>query len=460
MRTLIGLAIAAALFAINSPTPAQAQLGEASSAFRAVVGEAQRLLRSRRGTRRSKFRSMVAADGSIIIPPSPLPNPRRTTAQSRRAGAAQPAAATKAKTASPKDTEKTAAVTPEAEQPAPKPDIWTAAQIEQAARACRKVLGKVKADLEPVSPIKNGPCGAAAPFKLASLTAHHRVAFHPAPVLNCKMVAALDTWLRRGLQPLAKKHLGAPIVRVNVMSSYSCRNAYGRTKTRLSEHALANALDIGGFVTANGEKTNLLAHWGPTQRDLIAQAEKEKARREAEQRRLAERKLAEDKAALNPSQSPGLTATSPPNTNRGVAQKAPPTLSTSANPAPLERQSILPPVPERRPSLHKRLQWAKAEQTKLAKQRARDSRATYRKRLNEFLLDPRSNLGGPKPAAAAATTTKPKAKPAVDRAAFLRGAHRSACRIFGTVLGPEANEAHRNHFHVDLAYRRRNNYCR
>ena len=96
----------------------------------------------------------------------------------------------------------------------------------------------------------------------------------------------------------------------------------------------------------------------------------------------------------------------------------------------------------------------------MAKQRARDSRATYRKRLNEFLLDPRSNLGGPKPAAAAATTTKPKAKPAVDRAAFLRGAHRSACRIFGTVLGPEANEAHRNHFHVDLAYRRRNNYCR
>ncbi|NQX79570.1 MAG: extensin family protein [Hyphomicrobiaceae bacterium] len=47
-----------------------------------------------------------------------------------------------------------------------------------------------------------------------------------------------------------------------------------------------------------------------------------------------------------------------------------------------------------------------------------------------------------------------------SRAAFLRGAHRAACKIFGTVLGPEANDAHRDHFHVDLAPRRYENYCR
>jgi hypothetical protein len=37
---------------------------------------------------------------------------------------------------------------------------------------------------------------------------------------------------------------------------------------------------------------------------------------------------------------------------------------------------------------------------------------------------------------------------------FLRGAHHAACRIFGTVLGPEANRAHRNHFHLDMAERK------
>lgn len=42
---------------------------------------------------------------------------------------------------------------------------------------------------------------------------------------------------------------------------------------------------------------------------------------------------------------------------------------------------------------------------------------------------------------------------------FLRAAHASACRIFGTTLGPEANDAHRNHFHVDMAERKVRKIC-
>ena len=44
-------------------------------------------------------------------------------------------------------------------------------------------------------------------------------------------------------------------------------------------------------------------------------------------------------------------------------------------------------------------------------------------------------------------------------ATFLRRLHKGACGTFGTVLGPEANEAHRDHFHFDLAARRRNAFC-
>jgi hypothetical protein len=36
---------------------------------------------------------------------------------------------------------------------------------------------------------------------------------------------------------------------------------------------------------------------------------------------------------------------------------------------------------------------------------------------------------------------------------FLREVHAGGCRIFTTVLGPEYNAAHRNHFHLDLAAR-------
>ncbi|MGZ9811194.1 extensin-like domain-containing protein [Pseudoroseicyclus sp. H15] len=42
----------------------------------------------------------------------------------------------------------------------------------------------------------------------------------------------------------------------------------------------------------------------------------------------------------------------------------------------------------------------------------------------------------------------------------LRALHSNACGIFGTVLGPTANAAHRDHFHFDTARYRSGSYCR
>ncbi len=44
-------------------------------------------------------------------------------------------------------------------------------------------------------------------------------------------------------------------------------------------------------------------------------------------------------------------------------------------------------------------------------------------------------------------------------AEFLHAIHKVACGIFGTVLGPESNEAHRDHFHFDLAPRKYGAFC-
>jgi hypothetical protein len=40
------------------------------------------------------------------------------------------------------------------------------------------------------------------------------------------------------------------------------------------------------------------------------------------------------------------------------------------------------------------------------------------------------------------------------KSAFLRAVQEAACKRFKTVLGPESDKAHRNHFHIDLAERR------
>jgi hypothetical protein len=44
---------------------------------------------------------------------------------------------------------------------------------------------------------------------------------------------------------------------------------------------------------------------------------------------------------------------------------------------------------------------------------------------------------------------------------FLRTVHSDACREFRTVLGPESDRSHRDHFHLDLQARRNgSSYCR
>src|SRR5262249_17572778 len=68
---------------------------------------------------------------------------------------------------------------------------------------------------------------------------------------------------------------------------------------------------------------------------------------------------------------------------------------------------------------------------------------------------PAQRLGGPKAKAAGA----PPVLNTDARLDFLRAVHAAACRQFGTVLGPEANSWHKNHFHIDMAERPRGPIC-
>lgn len=47
-----------------------------------------------------------------------------------------------------------------------------------------------------------------------------------------------------------------------------------------------------------------------------------------------------------------------------------------------------------------------------------------------------------------------------DHGDILRRLHRSACGPFGTVLGPNADRHHQDHFHFDVADHRSGPYCR
>ena len=84
--------------------------------------------------------------------------------------------------------------------------------------------------------------------------------------IQCTLARALALWTREDVQPAARQIFGSPVVRLESFGSYSCRNIKGRPQmadTR-SEHATANAVDISGFILADGRRITIENGWhGP-----------------------------------------------------------------------------------------------------------------------------------------------------------------------------------------------------
>jgi len=154
--------------------------------------------------------------------------------------------------------------------------------------------------------------------------------------VTCTLAKALITWLSESVQPEAKALFNSPVTKLHV-GSYTCRNRNGGADLPLSEHALANALDISDFVLASGERIAVVDSW--------------------------------------PSDNPPLPMPNP------------------------DRVSSISSV----------------------------------KRVSVSLDDPER--------------------------VFLKSVRDDACGIFGTVLGPGADEAHKSHLHLDMKERRGGSFC-
>ncbi len=77
--------------------------------------------------------------------------------------------------------------------------------------------------------------------------------------LTCEAAAALALWVEYEVQPLALAAFGSRVVGLEDMGTYSCRNIIGNRKwaKMRSQHALANAVDIGGFKLENGQQISV-----------------------------------------------------------------------------------------------------------------------------------------------------------------------------------------------------------
>ena len=281
----------------------------------------------------------------------------------------------------------------------PAPETWSAEELNAGLRQCLELLAPAAVEMELEEPMRHGACGTPAPLALRSVGAAQKVEFSPSPTMNCRLAASLSTWVDKVLQPTAQQVFGSRVTRIVGASSYSCRNIYNNPKLTLSEHATGNAVDISAFMMADGRTITVAKGWGPTERDITA------ARKKAAEKEAVKPKPPADAKGASGQPSAGEKPAA------GEAGKR-------ANP----KEGSLQKADYRRPT------------AKDGGKVSEDSKATAGKAA-----------GGEEASLKPATTKE---------AVFLKRLHEGSCAVFATVLGPEANEAHRDHFHLDMKVRR------
>jgi hypothetical protein len=305
---------------------------------------------------------------------------------------------------------------------------WSQDEIIAALQDCVRSLGPITGEVEPLAPLRAGECGAAAPVAVSALASAPRVELRPSATVNCGMAGRLYRWIEEVVQPAARELLGSPVVGITNLSGYQCRNRNGGRDAfaKTSEHAFANAIDIGGFELADGRRVEVLAHWGATERDLqeARRKEAEAAAADANRTRGGAQAPAGDKPATSTTADDEAVSPRDPRRDRaGGAEPKAPDVRTQ----PEARKRSTPVAPERSDN---------AGRTRFGAAMAAQGRGADEPSTKDLI----------------ARQTTPEAR-------FLRRLHSGACSRFGTALGPEANEAHRDHLHLDLAPRKRTAFC-
>ena len=122
--------------------------------------------------------------------------------------------------------------------------------------ACPAVMnGEVTARAMP--PIHDGQCGIQSPLALTAITANGRsIPLNAAVTTDCGMATALPGWIG-DVDSYLKAHDNTEIKSIDVSTSYDCRNVDHARAGNLSFHAFADALDLMGFVLADGRTVSI-----------------------------------------------------------------------------------------------------------------------------------------------------------------------------------------------------------
>jgi hypothetical protein len=137
---------------------------------------------------------------------------------------------------------------------------WATGAKLQALRedvpACRAALTRSAIAHDVLEPAGEGACRREDRTRLGAYPLAPNT-----PATTCPAAVAMILWQRDALGPAARDIFGSEVSRIEHLGAYSCRRLYGRDTGSWSEHATANAIDIAGFVLADGTRISVLRDW-------------------------------------------------------------------------------------------------------------------------------------------------------------------------------------------------------
>jgi len=149
-------------------------------------------------------------------------------------------------------------------QSSPAPRVASAPrQVTQRAgdRTCHAKLSQAGANFSPIPDSYSSPgCNKLGTVRLMSLSGDNaEFGITNLGAVKCETATAFSNWARFGVDRAARQILGSPLVRIETMGSYACRNIAG--SSRRSAHSRGAAIDVSGFELEDGRRIVLKEDW-------------------------------------------------------------------------------------------------------------------------------------------------------------------------------------------------------
>ncbi len=134
---------------------------------------------------------------------------------------------------------------------------------------CKMALNAAGASYNWVGVATEGSCTIASAVELVSVTTSaDTIGFLQKPVMACEFAALLARWAGEVAGPVVVGHAGAKLQAIITGPGIVCRNRAGGAKTKISEHAKGNALDIIGFRLSDSRSLKIGGE--PDKREQLA----------------------------------------------------------------------------------------------------------------------------------------------------------------------------------------------